>query len=186
MRTPKYPRARFTGEKTGQTRSDNIGSASTIVPKRYVVNLRNHLAICESNYQQFMRLLPGLNQGVEEWSFGAGNSVPLLSKPVHFNVSIKVKESSPYTTTINVIQTNQQLESPKITVRLYHDADVAEIIEWNGHRHWQPTYDYPNDKMYQPDEKIALNRFLFDWLVFCHNKGFVSIIKCDQILFSVK
>lgn len=154
--------------------------------KRYAVNLHNHLAICESNYQQLMRLLPGIREGVDAWSFGAGNTVPLVSKPVHFTVSIRVKEVGPYTTTIYVEQNSLQVESPAITVRLYHDADVAEIIEWDGHRHWQPTYAYPNVNMYQPDEKIALNRFLFDWLIFCHSKGFVSTVKCDQILFSAK
>lgn len=154
--------------------------------KKYAVNLHNHLAICELNYQQFMRLLPGVREGTQAWVFGAGNTVSTSGDQAHFSVSITTQEVSRYTTTVDVEQSHPLLKSPKIRVRLYHDAQVAEIIEWDGHRHWQPQYVYPNPKMYQPDEKVALNRFLCDWLMFCHSKGFVTGIKCDEILFSVK
>ena len=43
---------------------------------------------------------------------------------------------------------------------------MAEVIAWDNHRHWLPVYTYPNAKMYQADEKLALNRFLGDWLTY--------------------
>jgi len=34
-----------------------------------------------------------------------------------------------------------------------------------------PRYTYPNDNMYQEDEKLQQNRFLSDWLEHCLQNG---------------
>jgi uncharacterized protein YqiB (DUF1249 family) len=58
-----------------------------------------------------------------------------------------------------------------LDVRLYHDAAVAEVIAWQGHRRFQARHEYPNRKMYQRDEKAQLNKFLGELLEFCLTQG---------------
>jgi uncharacterized protein YqiB (DUF1249 family) len=132
------------------------------------VNLSAHHSVCEFNFHQLLRLLPGLRDGVQAWSFAAGREAPLLS------VKITVLEKAPYTTTIAVDQGHSSVETPRMLVRLYHDVGMAEIVSWDHHRHWQAQYKYPNAKMYHPDEKLALNQFLGDWLNYCRNQGLES------------
>ena len=55
-------------------------------------------------------------------------------------------------------------ELPTMTVRLYHDARSAEILDVTGQRQLQGFYDYPNVAMMQPDEKAQQNRFLAEFL----------------------
>lgn len=129
------------------------------------LDLSGHHALCEMNFHQLLMLLPGIKQGVEAWSFAAGNQ----RSP--FNVDVKVIGDARYTTTIEVEQRHVAVDTPRIVVRLYHDVNMAEIVSWDHHRYWQPQYPYPNPQMYHPDEKLALNQFLGDWLNFCRNQG---------------
>lgn len=168
------------------TSGDHGSSTKEVyLSRKYSVDLSGHLAVCEMNYRKLLSLLPGLRDGTEDWMFCAGQSNS-TDDSQHFDVMIKVIDAAPYTTTLSVEQRHSVINTPKILVRLYHDADVAEIISWDGHRNWRPQYEYPNSSMYQPDEKLALNRFLSDWLAFCHQNGFVTAKKCDEILFSTK
>ena len=142
----------------------------TVQPARkFRVNIKDHHALCEMNFHCVVRLLPGLRDGVERWSFSAGEESEAL------NVSVEVLEAAPYTTTIMMQQCrvggNEYLCEPRIVIRLYHDVGMAEIVSWDNHRHWQPQYCYPNDKMYLPNEKFALNQFLSEWLQYCRQQG---------------
>ncbi|VUD62108.1 hypothetical protein TDB9533_02972 [Thalassocella blandensis] len=134
--------------------------------RKRAVDLSGHHALCEMNFHMLIRLLPGIKQGVDNWSFNAGRGRHLLK------VDVSVLEACPYTTTIDVRQDHASMETPRIVVRLYHDVNMAEIIAWDHHRHWAAQYEYPNKKMYHPDEKLALNQFLSDWLQHCKNEGF--------------
>ena len=124
-----------------------------------------HHALCEMNFHQLVSMLPGLTNGVKQWHFATGNNEHA------FTVTVSVVDKAPYTTTIEVEQVHSTVDTPKIVVRLYHDVSMAEIVSWDQHRYWLPQYPYPNPKMYQPDEKLALNRFLGEWLKFCRERG---------------
>lgn len=63
--------------------------------------------------------------------------------------------------------------APKLTVRLYHDARMAEVIGWQRHRYLKARYEYPNRQMYQSDEKAQFNQFLGEWLSHCLDQGHV-------------
>lgn len=123
---------------------------------------------CEVNYHRMMRLLPELDEE-ELWQFrveGGGGSTR--------QVSIRVTERSKYTTTLAVVQESllsELLPKPTISVRLYHDAKMAEVLSFQRNRHMKAHYEYPNDKMFHPDEKSQLNRFLGEWLEFCLRSG---------------
>lgn len=145
----------------GEHRVTNVALAK----RKPGVDLRSHHALCEMNFHQLIRLLPGIKRGVDQWSFAAGNYHP------NFEINVRVIEDAPYTTTIEVEQNHVSIVTPRIVVRLYHDVSMAEIVSWDHHRYWLPEYPYPNPKMYHPDEKLALNRFLGDWLDFCRKQG---------------
>ena len=156
----------------GQTTTD-------IRRKRHSVDLAGHIQACEINYHRLIGLLPGLRDGCDYWTYEAGNTA-------NIKILIQLKESAPYTSVVKITQVQSGTDLPYLVLRLCHDADVAEVIEWEGHKYWESEYQYPNPKMYQPDEKQALNRFLGDWLVFCRNHGIVPPGICESVLVNGK
>lgn len=89
-------------------------------------------------------------------------------------VTISLLESSKYTDTLLLEQTSaagKWLNNPSMTVRMYHDANVAEVISSRGHSRIAGVYNYPNQYMHHPDEKCQLNDFLAEWLGFCLSYG---------------
>jgi uncharacterized protein YqiB (DUF1249 family) len=54
---------------------------------------------------------------------------------------------------------------------MYHDALLAEVLDWAGHKRLRPRYDYPNKSMYHCDEKLQVNQFLGEWLRSCLSNG---------------
>lgn len=140
-------------------------------------SLTDHHACCELNYHLCMTLFPGCREGRTDWIFS-------LDTPQAMVVHAHLEESAPYTTTL-VIQPSYlapfYLQAPRLRVRLYHDADMAEVIAWNRHHRWLPVYDYPNPQMYMRDEKQALNRFLSALLGHCRKLGIASGSVCEWI-----
>ena len=141
--------------------------------ERFSTNLAGHIESCEKNYHRLMQLLPGLREGTEAWRFQAGDTAAM-------HVVMRLTNDAPYTSEVEVLQEQEGIELPGLKLRLYHDASVAEVIAFAGHRNWKSHYDYPNPQMYQPDEKLALNRFLEDWLVFCRKHGLVTLDIVNQ------
>jgi uncharacterized protein YqiB (DUF1249 family) len=136
--------------------------------KNYTPNLRKLMSDCEINYHRLMRLLPEIDEQ-EEWCFGVDADSEQLRQ-----VSIHVVERSKYTTTVAVVQESlldDWVPKPTLTVRLYHDAHMAEVLSFQRNRYIRQNYTYPNEKMFQPDEKAQLNVFLGEWLEFCLRSG---------------
>ena len=52
-----------------------------------------------------------------------------------------------------------------MTVRLYHDAMVAEVCSSQQIFRFKARYDYPNKKLHQRDEKHQINQFLADFAI---------------------
>jgi uncharacterized protein YqiB (DUF1249 family) len=145
---------------------------------QFSVDLSGHHSVCELNFHRLLKLMPGFDAGHRSW-------VISTSDPSSLQIDIRVVDVAPYTTTVDVLQTQGKVSfmSPaQIRVRLYHDVAMAEVVGWNRHRHWLPQYDYPNKHMYHPDEKLSLNRFLGDWLSFCRKQGLARVGNCDQVL----
>jgi uncharacterized protein YqiB (DUF1249 family) len=145
------------------------GKMAVSKSKNYTPNLSKLISDCEINYHRLMRLLPELDDQ-EEWLFGVDADAEQQLK----QVSIRVVERSKYTTTVAVAQEsliNEWVPKPILTVRLYHDANMAEVLSFQRNRSIRQTYPYPNEKMYQPDEKAQMNTFLGEWLEFCLRSG---------------
>lgn len=64
---------------------------------------------------------------------------------------------------------------PRMTIRLYHDARMAEVLSTQDIRQVKPRYDYPNSQMHQQDEKQQTNQFLNEWLHLCLRLGQVNV-----------
>ncbi len=137
--------------------------------ERYKVDLPLQLAECEANYVRLMKLAADKTQNEFRFMVARGNQQWL-----HL---LRVLERSPYTTTLELSRTSVGISSewlamPKLTLRMYHDAKLAEVLAWQGHKRLRPRYEYPNQAMYQSDEKYQLNRFLGEWLNVCIEHGF--------------
>ena len=83
-----------------------------------------------------------------------------------------------YTTLVTIEQTAPAISYwslPSMTVRLYHDAMVAEVCSSQQIFRFKARYDYPNKKLHQRDEKHQINQFLADWLRYCLAHGAMAI-----------
>ena len=69
---------------------------------------------------------------------------------------------------------NKQDAVYTLDVRLYHDANLAEVITFANQRRFLPRNEYPNHKMHQQDEKSQLNLFLGEILDNCLQQGRVE------------
>ena len=132
----------------------------------YSIDLSRHMAECDANYLRLMRLFPALRER-------SGETLSMSISGRRADVSLEVLERNPYTT---LIRLRQQPDAPwglnpGFTVRLYHDARCAEVVEYQRARHFKAVYAYPNDCMRQRDEKVQVNRFLGEFLSYCLRNG---------------
>jgi len=136
----------------------------------YKVNLPLQLAVCEANYLRLTKLTPDLDS-CGQWVFAVNIEQQCIL------IRIAVVARAKYTTTMKVVPHDEQShwsKPPKLSVRLYHDARMAEVVGWEKHRSVKPRYDYPNKNMYQCDEKAQMNVFLGEWLSYCLGQGYAT------------
>lgn len=137
--------------------------------KRYVPDLNGYLRLCEQNYRYLLQLLPELYRIGAQWRF-------FTHSQLHYQ--IEVLECSRYSTLVRVEQLTSFWPgalSPRAEVRLYHDAQLAEVVHIVGVKALQARYDYPNTRLHQSDEKYQQNRHLHDWLQYCLQHGQVAV-----------
>ena len=107
-------------------------------------------ATCEANYARLMRLLPDMREAQASRRVALSEGERLLGV-----LALEVTEACPYTTTLQVRQELglPWLPAPRLEVRVYHDARMAEVIGAEQARRLMAIYPYPNQAMHQPDEK---------------------------------
>lgn len=90
-------------------------------------------------------------------------------------ICLGVVERGPYTTLLSLSQTEPAVQpwaaTPSLTIRVYHDAKSAEVVEYQNQNRFHGSYDYPNMRMRQRDEKAQINRFLGEYLTLCLELG---------------
>ncbi|MFT6366319.1 MAG: hypothetical protein ACJAUG_000966 [Halioglobus sp.] len=156
-------------------RCDNLREPQlpTIRKKSYKLNLSELHAVCEGNYQRMLRLFPDY-ETCNSREFALGSS----------RVSFEVLERCRYTTFFRLHQRQSGdplLGQLLIEVRAYHDARMLEVGIFQSHRSVDARYEYPNQAMYQQDEKSQQNRFLADWLEHCLLNGRIATaVICDN------
>lgn len=139
--------------------------------KRYSPDLCVQMAICDANYIRILKLLPEIRcDSLREIVIpGPDEADDLL-------FTLAVTESFRYTSTLLISQhyPDQVLpyyQRPEMQIRIYHDANTAEVISYQNHRYFKAGYLLRNLMMYQPDEQLQLNLFLGEWLSLCIAKG---------------
>jgi len=141
----------------------------SLMRERYRVDLVDLQATCEANYARLMRLLPDMRgMPAAARRVGVSQGERLLGV-----LALEVLEDRPYTTTLKVCQEHSLpwLPAPRMEVRVYHDARMAEVVCAEQARRLRSRYIYPNAAMHQPDEKSQLNLFLGEWLSHCLSCG---------------
>jgi uncharacterized protein YqiB (DUF1249 family) len=131
---------------------------------RYKVNLVELQAKCAANYGLMLRIFPALSHdGVFEFSLSNCGMVRM-----------NLIERTPYTALVGLQQSGVASILPNLSlckIRMYHDARMAEVVEWEGQRGLKGRYEYPNEAMHQEDEKWQRNKFLGELLSYCLREG---------------
>jgi uncharacterized protein len=128
------------------------------------------MADCDANYARLMKLFPDMTQCDER-------KIGFCHDGDHV-LTLAVLEQTRYTTLVKfglesvVAGASPWLRLPVLILRLYHDAQVAEVVSCDGVRHIQPRYEYPNKDMHHQDEKAQWNLFLAEWLAHCLEQGY--------------
>lgn len=131
----------------------------------YKVDLQAYMAECEANYLRVQKLLP-VNLDAVTYSV----DLPFDSECL---LSITVTEKCKYTTMIKLKKESSVdwLADCCFDLRVYHDARMVEVVGFQKHRRLAVKYAYPNQKMYQQDEKYQQHAFLSECLSYCLKYG---------------
>ncbi|WP_028774868.1 DUF1249 domain-containing protein [Shewanella waksmanii] len=124
---------------------------------KYRVDVNRFLALCSRNYFNILAWLPAEVMPGDAWCV-AGDFGQL---------DVRLLENTQYTQLIELsrsVADNEFIETPKVTVRIYHDAKLAEVLTSRQIYRLRPVYDYPNVRMYHRDEKYQVNAFLEELL----------------------
>ncbi|PXA71203.1 MULTISPECIES: DUF1249 family protein [Vibrio] len=135
----------------------------SIATKPYHVDLADLMRTYETNYAKLNALLPKPSSVGQVRCYQAAELI----------YQLQVLEVTKYTTLVEICQSDDisTFSLPVMSVRLYHDARVAEVCASDQLTRVAARYEYPNHKMMQKDEKAQINRFLGDWLTFCLKQG---------------
>lgn len=116
--------------------------------------------VYEKNYVCLARLLPFL--------FDRTGLARVCARHLNNKLEISILEQCRYTQVVEIKQifnkATQYLQGLSMKVRIYHDAQLAEVISYQGHSRILSKYSYPNQKMFHRDEKRQVNYLLSDWL----------------------
>lgn len=128
------------------------------VRKKYVPDLQKLQSICSRNYGLLVRLLPLEYEQKANW-------VIEVSGALEFTLS--VVDKTPYTETMKLSQSSPSVPkfmATEIEFRIYHDAQMVEVLSFQKQTRIRQKYTYPNPMLHQKDEKVQVNALLKDWL----------------------
>ncbi|MCK7596373.1 DUF1249 domain-containing protein [Microbulbifer sp. CAU 1566] len=155
----------------GTGRSKAASQIRTIAKERFRVDLPTYHADCDANYLRLCKLMPELASN-QSWRYQMPDGT----------LEVAVLERSRYTTEVSLQSSAPEsgskdknwLAPPPITVRLYHDARMAEVVAVDGQGPIGGdglNFSYPNPAMHSEDERQQVNRFLSEWLAHCLANG---------------
>ena len=127
--------------------------------ERYRLDFRALMTQCEENYARLLPLMKALGER-DSMAVDVGHDLH------PHTLQMRVLERSPYTTTVRLEDQEllETLPASRLTVRMYHDARLAEVTEARPFRRVNARYAYPNRNMHQRDEKVQWNRLLAEWV----------------------
>ena len=141
-------------------------------PSRYTVNLLHLQTVCALNYGRLRRLLPGLEHDHYRFHWDQPGTEQAL-------MEVEVLDRATYTDTLLIRQTTTRLPwCPRLDmeVRIYHDAELAEVLRFQASRRIPALNRYPNPAMHARDEKTQVNEFLAECLDHCWREGYSDVL----------
>lgn len=142
--------------------------------KDYKVDLKAYMSLCDANYVKAMKLL-----SLEKDSCEYAVELPSGGRArIRFMITQRCK----YTTMLSLEKHlfSEWLTDLHFDVRLYHDAKGLEITRFQQQKTAKIRYAYPNEKMFQQDEKLQQQIFLAECLNYCLQYG-LSDVKLGAI-----
>ncbi|GAB3295034.1 DUF1249 domain-containing protein [Pseudidiomarina andamanensis] len=138
-----------------------------VIRKRYKFDLAALQRLAAINYAALRPMIAGVKQ--------SGSKIIKVGQQLRFAVT--VLETAPYTTEVRIEQQALLKQLPglretQIDVRLYHDAQLAEVVRSQGVSRLQASYEVPNPSMHHADEKHQVNHFLQEWLQLIRANGY--------------
>jgi uncharacterized protein YqiB (DUF1249 family) len=134
--------------------------------------------ICESNYQKLFRLIPNLKLLGQSAVGHTPNQRPALQ--------LDVLERNPYTLTIELnhcfTQPFSEMMAPAVKIRVYLDAQLAEVIRDNDRPAVDRVYQNPGRTLEIQEYKWRLNYFLQKWLDHCLIAEYQFCNNNDQLI----
>ena len=127
------------------------------------VNTRNPMWYFERNFSALMKMLAHVQMDKHSRArfYLAGAQVTLsLLEQTRYTLLLDIHQYIPG-------QDNTLLPAMHFTVRIYVDAQLAEVVSYQGYQRLRARYDYPNPHMLYRDEKRQANLLLHDWLSTC-------------------
>ena len=131
--------------------------ATSCLKRRYKPNVSDFLALCGRNYGYMLKWLPLEIAIGESWRLEGEFGI----------LVVRILENTKYTQLVEIsrpIAIKEFINTPKVLVRIYHDAKLAEVLTGQQIYQLRPVYDYPSVRMYQSDEKHQVNAFLEELL----------------------
>lgn len=124
------------------------------------------MELYELNYIQLRQLVPDLD-AIQDYSVSHASGA--------LNLHLSVRERCKYTTTLHLSyqfkDPHGEFSAPDLVVRMYHDAQVAEVIS-RGRRRSRREAEYDRlHHQYSVFTKWTVNRFLHKWLGYCLHQG---------------
>ena len=124
------------------------------------------MELYELNYIRLRQLVPDLDAVRDQSTSTVSGAL---------NLHLTVRERCKYTSTLHLTyqftDSGGSFPAPDIVVRMYHDAQLAEVISRGGRqsRH-HAEYDRLRNQ-YSIEVKWQVNRFLHKWLGYCLHHG---------------
>jgi uncharacterized protein len=108
-----------------------------LLRERYRVDLVELQTACELNYARLMQLLPAMRDNPQVRRVALSQGEHLLGV-----LALEVLETCPYTSTLEVRQEHSLswLPVPRLEVRVYHDARMAEVVGTQSARRFHGIY----------------------------------------------
>ncbi|MGD8307949.1 MAG: DUF1249 domain-containing protein [Chromatiales bacterium] len=120
------------------------------------------MELCEENYRQLIRLAPSVGHMKGHYDSRVAG---------HVDLHMEVIEQTPYTSLIHLTYYFDQREGrdpdPDATLRMYHDAAQAEVLDLE--QQVLPIRGAPG--LGTLDQKWKANLFLSKWLSYCIAQG---------------
>jgi uncharacterized protein YqiB (DUF1249 family) len=117
------------------------------------------MELYEQNYIRLRNIVPDLAVADEMISAVPGH------QDLHLSITQRCKYTTMLRMTYQFEQAGQTLFEPDLHLKVYHDARVIEVQQFQSR-----TYG-PLSMTNMIDQKWMMNRFLFKWLGYCLHQG---------------